>query len=229
MIMTRNNVATVEKLWEAACCRFPVLSPEEQRAGILLLRELARGEPVAIDQLARALGKPIDTVEAFIKSSALSPFVHAGEAGRIQGFWGLSVARTHHQLTVDRRRLWTWCAYDSLFMPELLGNTAEIESRDPETGQLIRLTVSPAGVEAAEPTDIVMSMVSPNTWDITSAARVMATACHFIFFFASRASAERWQVKHPETALPSLDEAFALAKRQNAHLFGTELAQRRSD
>jgi alkylmercury lyase len=220
--MTRT---TVDQLWEAACCRFPRLSRAEQRAGLVLLRALARGEAVSVDQLARALGTSVDTAEALTKDSALSPFVHIDEAGRIQGFWGLSVAHTHHQLTVDHQRLWTWCAFDSLFIPELLGNAAEIESRDPETGELVCLTVTPNNVETVKPTDVLVSMVPPQAWDVTSADRVMASACHFIFFFASRASAERWQVKHPESVSLPLGEAFALAKRQNAHLFGTELRQ----
>jgi alkylmercury lyase len=228
IVMTTNNIALVDELWEAACCRFPVLSPEEQRAGIALLCELARGEPVAVPQLAQALGTSVGAAESLVRDSALSPFVHTAEAGRIDGFWGLSVKHTHHRLTVSGRRLWTWCALDSLFMPELLGETAAVASSDPETGQPIRLTVSSAGVEAKQQTGIVMSMVRPDRWDVTSAARVMASACHFIFFFASRASAERWQTKHPGHVLLSLAEAFALAKRQNAHLFGTELARRRA-
>lgn len=227
--MTQHNITKVDELWKAARRCFPVLSPEDQRASIVLLRELARGEVVTISQLARALAAPFDTAEGLVKASALSPFIYADEAGRIQGFFGLSVAHTHHQLVVNGHTFWTWCAFDSLFIPELLSETAEIASRDPETSQLIRLRVSPAGVETVEPGGIVLSMGRPDTWDVTSAARVMATACHFIFFFASRASWERWQAKHPETVLLALDEAFALAKRQNAHLFGAELARPRAD
>lgn len=164
-----------------------------------------------------------------MRRSALVPFIHADEAGRIQGFWGLSVAPTHHRITVKGRALWTWCAYDSLFIPELLANRAEVESRDPETGELLRLTFAHSRVDAAEPAEIVMSMVSPGAWDMTSAARIRASACHFIYFFASRASAERWQVKHPHTVVLSLDNAFSLGRRHNAHLFGAELARRRGD
>ncbi len=54
----------------------------------------------------------------------------------------------------------------------------------------------------------------------------MATACHYIFFFASRASAERWAAKHPgKVALLSLQEATGLARRLNPQVFGTALAQ----
>jgi hypothetical protein len=53
----------------------------------------------------------------------------------------------------------------------------------------------------------------------------MAKFCHYIFFFASRRSGERWIDKNPGTFLYSLDDAFALAKLLNAHNFGAELAR----
>lgn len=72
-----------------------------------------------------------------------------------------------------------------------------------------------------------MSFLVPDAEQFrTSAANVMAQFCHFVFFFTSRASGERWTAKHPEAFLYSVDEAFALAKRLNAKNFGTELAGR---
>lgn len=227
--MTRSDITTADELWEAARHHFPVVSEEEQRAGLVLLREVARGEPVAICQLAQALGTSTETADAFTRDSALSPLVHADKEGRIQGFCGLSVTPTHHQTTINKRKLWAWCAPDTLEHPELLGESAEIESRDPETGQLVHLTVSPARVEAVEPTSVVVSWRRSETWDATSAARIIASGCHFQFFFASRESGERWVAKHPETFLLSLDEVFAFMKRFNRHMFGTELARRQAN
>jgi alkylmercury lyase len=229
--MTLKDKTVHECLWDLAAQWLPVFSPTEQHVGIVLLQELAKGEAVTCARLAQALGTPFGATESLVKDSALRPFIHKDEGDRIIGFWGLSVVPTPHQIRVSGRRLWTWCTQDSLFMPELLGETAEVESRDPESNQLIRLTVSPDRVEAAEPSGIAVSMGRPDTWDQSSAARIMATACHFIFFFASRASGERWQAKHaePETVLLSLDEAHDFGKRSNAYLFGTELALRKAE
>src|SRR5438094_684377 len=105
---------------------------------------------------------------------------------------------------INGRTLWAWCAGDTLFLPEVLGETAAVESRDPESGELIRLTISPTRVEAAEPKDVTLSFLSPATVDFTSATQIIATACHHIFFFAARASAERWVAKHPGKVLLSL-------------------------
>src|SRR3546814_16402103 len=109
---------------------------------------------------------------------------------------GLTVSRTAHQMTVNGRRLWTWCAYDTLFLPTLLGETGEIETRDPETERVIRLTVSPTGIEAAEPAGAMASIVAPQLWDHTSADLLRASACHLMYFVASRASAQGWKATH---------------------------------
>ena len=223
--MTEKNLATLGDLAEAA---MPGLSSEEQRAGIVLLREVAKGQAVDAPQFAKALGVPIDQAEALLKESHLRQLIYAGEDGRVVGIWGLSTARTHHRFTIDDRTLWAWCAGDTLFLPEAIGETAEVESRDPQSGELIRLTISPARVEAAAPKDVTVSFLSPATVDFTSATQIMATACHHIFFFASRASGERWVAKHPGKVLLSLDEAFTLARRLNAQVFGPELERRRS-
>lgn len=223
------DIAAIDELFEAMVRRVPAFSPEEQRAGLVLLKEVARGEPVGIAQFAQALATSVETAEALTRDSALSRFVYADKSGTIQGFAGLSVTPTHHQTTIRTRKLWAWCAPDTLEHPELLGETADIESRDPETGQLVRLTVSPDRIETVDPTGVVVSMSRPKRWDLTAADRIITSACHFHFFFASRDSGERWVAKHPETFLLSLDEMFAFMKRFNQHMFGTELARRLGD
>ena len=88
----------------------------------------------------------------------------------------------------------------------------------------MRLVVTPDRVESVVPEGPVVSFIQPEAQVFgTSANNVMAKFCHFIFFFASRASGERWVAKHPDTFLYSLDDAFALANRLNARNFGPAL------
>lgn len=227
--MTEKTIRTADDVWEPAARHFPEFSPEEQRAAIALLRELAGGEVVSAARLAEVLGTPVDRVGAFLRESRLSPFVYADDAGPVASFWGLSTTRTHHRFTLDGQPLWTWCAVDSLFLPELLDRTARVESPDPESGEPVQLTISPRGVESVEPKGVVVSMNSPDVWEVSSFSRILATVCHFVYFFTSRASGERWVAKHPKTVLLSLEEAFEWGKRHNARSFGTELARRREE
>lgn len=55
----------------------------------------------------------------------------------------------------------------------------------------------------------------------------MAKFCHYVFFFASRESGERWTVRHEGTFLYSGEEAFELGQRLVMKQFGGEL-QRQS-
>ena len=123
---------------------------------------------------------------------------------------------------VDGRELSTWRAWDSLFIPEILGRSAHVTSADPESGGTVRLTVTPERIERVEPNDAVISFIWPDARVFkSSAANVMAGFCHFIFFFESRSSGDRWASKHPGTFLFSLEDAFALAKRLNGNKFGS--------
>jgi alkylmercury lyase len=226
--MNQINIRALEQYGERLANELRPFSPEEQRTAVTLYRELAKGQAVDADQLARALGVPPAEARALLARDSIQAFVYPDDQGRVLGFGGLAAQQMQHRFEVEGHILWTWCAWDSLFIPEILGKTARIESRDPESGGIVRLVVSPDRVESAEPTDAVVSFLLPDGHFRTSATNVMAQFCHFVFFFTSRASGERWVAKHPGTFLYSLDDAFALAKRLNAKNFGLELARRAS-
>jgi alkylmercury lyase len=223
---TEEKLAILERQWRVACPHLFALSLEERRAALLLLRELARGEALASPDLARVLGIPAREAEALLKETRLAPMVYWDDLHRVAGFWGLSTIRTRHQLQIRGRTLWSWCAQDSLFLPELVGDTADIESTNPESSEPIRLRVSPNRIESVEPASVVVSMVSPDTIDMRSATQIVATACHFIFFFASHELGERWAARHPGMTVLSIDEAFAFGKRLNAWLLPRESEDR---
>ncbi len=228
--MTRKNTPTVDEYWAALDTALPAFSPEEQRVAVTLYRELAKGQPVDAVQLGLALGRSAAEARALLERDSLKVFVYPDDHGRVLGFGGLTAARMHHKLELQGRTLWTWCAWDSLFVPGILGEQGRITSPDPETGEPVHLIVTPQEIEFAEPRHAVVSFLLPDAREfVTSGANPMATFCHFVFFFASRTSGERWVAKHPGTFLCSLDDAFGLAKRFNARKFGPELALRRAD
>jgi alkylmercury lyase len=218
---------TPDQYWESLRPHLRSFSPEEQRAAVALYRELAKGQAVDDARLGRALGISAAESRALLQRQAIKCFVYADDKRRVLGFGGLAAAPMHHRFEVEGRTLWTWCAWDSLFIPEILGRSARVTSPDPETGEIVRLVVRPDRIESAVPDGAVVSFIRPEARVFaTSAANVMAKFCHFVFFFSSRASGERWAAQHPDTFLYSLDVAFALAKRFNATNFGPALAVR---
>jgi len=232
--MAQENITTiVDELLNGFARLLPKNSPEEQRFGIGLLRALARRGPLKADDVAQALD--ISPVEAktFLEQSELGRLVlrDKEDRDRILGFWGLATFPTHHQLAINGRTLWANCAGDSLFLPVLLGETARIESKDPENGEVIKLTVSPSGVESVTHENVFVSVNAPEMWDLSSAEKAIGSVCHYIYYFASRASGQRWVAKHPGTVLLPLDAAFDLVYRMNSdeRVFGKELARREDE
>ncbi|MGQ0548023.1 MAG: organomercurial lyase [Betaproteobacteria bacterium] len=214
--MTQANIPTLDRYWQALDKHLPPrFSPEERHFALGLYRELAKGEPMDARQLDRAL----------LERAAIKPLVHRDAQGRIAGFGGLAAAPMHHRLVVDGRTLGAWCAWDTLFIPEILGKRARVASPDPETQELVELVVTPDGIEAATHEGAAVSFLMPDASDFDTNANVIRTFCHFVFFFASRSSGERWVERHPGTFLYTLNDAFALAKRLNARNFGAGLAR----
>jgi alkylmercury lyase len=115
---------------------------------------------------------------------------------------------------------YTWCAWDTLFLPELLATTARVASTCPVTGETIRLTVGPDGVTRVAPPGAVLSFLRPEgRFD----EKVIQSFCHFVLFFASEAAAWTWTATHPGTFVLSIDDGFTLARLRNGGTFGLAL------
>lgn len=124
-------------------------------------------------------------------------------------------------LNVDAQ-VYTWCAWDTLFLPELLEKSARVESVCDATGKSVRLSVSPKRVESADPGSVCISFLTPDSSRFQQ--DIVQNFCHYIHFFRSRKDAEVWTAKTPGTFILSLDEATELARRKNQLQFGALLS-----
>ena len=79
-----------------------------------LLRLLADGRPVSVEDLAAAAGRSVDDVRQTVASL---PDVEIDDQGLIVGY-GLTLRETPHRFEIDGKRLYTWCALDTLVFPE---------------------------------------------------------------------------------------------------------------
>ena len=185
---------------------------QSQRALLTLYRLIAGGEPVSVERLAVKLGLDDDAVRSLLGRLPPSTFQY-DEPGRIIGFGGLSQSPTRHRFTVGGRGLYTWCAFDGLFLPELLDSPGRITTACPVTRVDIRLTVTPDGVEKTDPDGVVMSFVMPETAGYRADLR--GTFCRYVNFFASDQAGTAWLTENPGAAILSLAEAYALGRIRN--------------
>ena len=109
----------------------------------------------------------------------------------------------------------TWFAWDTLFIPLLLNETATVTSESPATKKLVRVTVSPDGVKETDPEDAIVSVVvlDPDKGEIGSVEEAWSQFCHQVYFFASREEAEEWTANRNDIEILTVDEAFELGRR----------------
>ncbi len=200
------------------------LNEAEQRVALALYRELLRGVPVSDSQIAQAQSRDVHDVSALLQAPALVSLIYRDDNGLIVGFGGLAVVPMNHRFRVNGRTLYTWCAWDALFLVDVLNVRAKIESTCPQTGTAIQLTASRAGMERIEPRETVISFLLPDAPLFEqSTAQTITSFCHYIHFLASPQAAEEWTAKHEGTFALSVDDGFRLGRMNNDARFGAAL------
>lgn len=199
----------------------PQMSSGEQRLSINLYRLLMGGEPVSRSRLTRTSGLSADEVTSILDTW---PGVHFDTDERIVGYWGLSLTPTPHQINFQNREFYAWCAWDTLFLPEVLGEPASIRSTCPVTSTPITMLVSATGVENLDPPTAVVSFVLPPASEID--ADIVNSFCHYVHFFADEQVAAEWAGQHEGAFIVSVEDAFRAARAKNQWQYPLGLEQR---
>lgn len=201
-------VDTHNRFWEQHREEFEVIPH--------VLRLLAKGRPVTVDQIAAVVSWPVTQVEAALRQF---PSIDRDDVGRVAGL-GLTLQPTPHRFTFDDLTVYGWCASDTLIFPVVLGRCGVIESTCLATGAAITIQVTPDSVEKVTPTGAVVSMVRP-----ISTRDIRAEACDLGWFFSSRHAAADWLTAHPEGLVRDVAEDFELT-RQTFETFGWAYSSR---
>ncbi len=174
------SARTLDQIAGAVIDAFPKLSAPEQRAALALYRLLARGQPVTAEQISETSGI---SGQAVAEMLARWHGVHRNPDGAVTAFWGLTLSKTKHRFHVDGCELHTWCAWDTLFLPPLLGISAEVASVCPTSSEPITVKVGPQGIEVSRPNTVVLSFLTPRESDVER--NVIESFCCHVHFFAS--------------------------------------------
>jgi alkylmercury lyase len=188
-------------------------TPDVSRLTVRLWREIARGSPVSpqqVDQIASTLDMEQQTAH-----EVLHKMCERDGHGNVVGIAGLSQNPHPHGFTVNGIQLATWCAWDALFHPVMLQQTAEVSSPCPITGEVIQLTITPFGVTSVHPESAAISIVipQPRTSGLESVEEIWTIFCYHIHFFVSPKAAQEWVTAgEQEIAILTLEEAFELGR-----------------
>lgn len=169
----------------------------------VLVNLLVRGSAVRPAELAAALDLSLDEINVWLDSSVN---VERDSAGNIEGF-GLTLRRTPHAFEVDGRKLYAWCALDTLIFPALLGRSALVTSRCAATGAPIRLRVTPDAVEDIAPAGTAVSLVVPQR-----SSDIRTSFCNLVHFFVSVDAAKDWLAANPGAQVLPVRDAYEVGK-----------------
>jgi len=215
----------LEKIAEALFIFIPEMNPDEQKLSLSLYNRLALGKPVTTADLADEAAVSIKESESFLKERF---GVYADEKGNVIGYLGLATLEMRYRLYTKGKQLYTWCAWDGLFIPPLLGEKADIETKDPNTGKKIEISVAVDGSARSDSGDVVMSVLIPNVSEEEFAEDIISSFCHHVYFFESRESAlEFIASKEEQYVILSLDDAVKLSRMWNGHVHGQVLPKGR--
>jgi alkylmercury lyase len=210
MAIATTNIAELAKKMNRAGVPADY-GPDNSKVISRIWKEIAKGKPVTqwtVDALVAELGVPKDKANGFLKKMA-----ERDEAGNIIGILGLTQGKAWaHKFIVNGNELRTWCAWDTLFMAQVLGMTASVISESPVSKKQVTLTVGPDKVEKYDPKGTVVSIVTldPDKQDKRKLEELWGNLWCKIFFFASREEADSWAKGQENITILSVEDAYKL-------------------
>ena len=210
-------VPTVQELADAIAGATDDISEQERRIAVSLYKLLAQGDPVTPVALAAHSNEPETVVLATLEGW---PGVFRDDEGRVVGFWGLAIPEMGHRFQAEGGKpIYAWCALDPFLIVPVIDRRARVESTDPITGERIRMTVTPEGLEDVSPASAAVTFLAPdNTRPFDQ--DVIQNFCNYVLNFASRESAERWASERDGIVVLPVQDAFQVGLRAWRQLKG---------
>ncbi|SDR68181.1 alkylmercury lyase [Gillisia sp. Hel1_33_143] len=161
--------------------------------------ELLKGKPLHPVLFAQLMDVPIYKAHEIIKL-----YGETNRDGNITGYVGLSLNKTAHQLNFDNKSLYAWCAMDTILLPRYLMHRWEIISKDPITGNPVKLSISDNLLEWTKPVPIFISWIEK-----ADSCDIRSSFCQYSNFFENELSANKWRIKNPTGNIYPVEQFFS--------------------
>src|SRR5690242_14991800 len=93
---------------------------------------LVHGDAVSVGEVAAVTGIKREKLAEHLQELDRAGRIRRDRAGRVVGSAGLSVTKDRHEIELDGRHFWTWCAYDILGIFGALEASGRALSPSPE-------------------------------------------------------------------------------------------------
>ena len=211
--MTKPNLYEVAEGLRESGFDIPSLSPDAPRFVVELWRLLAKGRPISpelVEKTISYLGISRDIL------TRLQSGLEYDDQGNIVGAVGLSLNPTSYRLQINGHTLYTWCAWDALFIPLGLKQPVMVDARAPVTGDSIRIKVTHERVDSYEPEGAVVSIIVPKAGAlsaVTTPEEIWIAFCNHVHFFSSPEAASAWFAgKQYEPLFLSIEDGYELGR-----------------
>jgi alkylmercury lyase len=165
-------------------------------------------QPIEMEELSEATGIKSDRLSGLLDKLTSAGRIRRDAAGRVVGSAGLSVIPDRHEILLQGRKFWTWCAYDILGIFGALGASGRAVSPSPG-GPDIELQFQrgrPAGSHAV--------LFRPDDELLSHCENVYEEWCPNSNLFADPEEANRWAAERGlRGRVMELDEASDIGTR----------------
>jgi alkylmercury lyase len=187
--------------------------PEMQHLSVTLYRLLGRGRAVTREQLALACRLPPERTGQMLGEFPPST-LDTDARGAITAFGGLSLRPTRHRFVTADVELHTWCAFDALFLSELLGEPAVLVTQCPASAAELTVELVPGDLRSARPAGMAMSIVAPDREACRSNLR--NAFCDHVSLFHDEHTFTAWARGRGAIGRVTLEQAQRFARQRNA-------------
>jgi len=170
---------------------------------------LSCAEPIGAEELAAKTGISFERLSGLLDELDGAGRIRRNAAGEVVGSAGLSVVPDRHEIELDGRRFWTWCAYDILGIFGALGANGRALSPSPPDGERIVVDFT-----QGRPMKLEVVLFRPDEELMDCCDNVYEEWCPNSNLFASPQLATEWAGQHTMRGrVLDLDEASDLATK----------------
>lgn len=188
----------------------PKFTELEKRLSKFLYIELVKGFPVPLAKIVEQLHLPEE--QAIELLDALD-YVEQNQNNEIIAYRGVTLSSAKHTLVTAESTVYTWCAFDTLFLLDLIDEPAHIHSTCATCNKKLMLKPSMLDGSKFENSSVVMSFLVPEPSAYQESLR--ASFCCKVHFFCNLNCGQQWSSLQSNIELFSIDDSLTIARERN--------------